>query len=91
MVFIDADKPNSANYLRKAVELTHPGSVIYVDNTVRNYAILLDEHTRDPYGIGIRAVYPALQQLQNEGKIEATNIQIASSKGHDGLAVAVRI
>ncbi|TIA88195.1 hypothetical protein E3P99_02709 [Wallemia hederae] len=88
MVFIDADKPNSANYLRKAVELTHPGSVIYVDNTVRNYAILLDEHTRDPYGIGIRAVYPALQELQNEGKIEATNIQIASSKGHDGLAVA---
>ncbi|EIM20300.1 O-methyltransferase [Wallemia mellicola] len=91
MVFIDADKPNSANYLKKAVELTKTGSVIYVDNTVRNYAILLDEHTKDPYGVGIRAVYPALQTLQDEGKIEATNIQIASSKGHDGLAIALRL
>ncbi|TIB15496.1 hypothetical protein E3P92_01660 [Wallemia ichthyophaga] len=88
MVFIDADKMNSAAYLRKAVDLTRPGAVIYVDNTVRNYNILLDEHTQDPYGIGIRAVYPALQQLQDQGLIEATNIQICSSKGHDGLAIA---
>ncbi|TIB32491.1 hypothetical protein E3P84_02532 [Wallemia ichthyophaga] len=88
MVFIDADKMNSAAYLRKAIDLTRPGAVIYVDNTVRNYNILLDEHTQDPYGIGIRAVYPALQQLQDQGLIEATNIQICSSKGHDGLAIA---
>src|ERR1700756_950686 len=40
LVFIDADKENNAGYLEWAVRLTHPGSVIVVDNVIRDGSIL---------------------------------------------------
>src|ERR1700759_3254603 len=40
LVFIDADKENNPGYLEWAVKLTHPGSVIVVDNVIREGAIL---------------------------------------------------
>src|SRR5262245_21489495 len=36
LVFIDADKENNAAYLEWAVKLSHPGSVIVVDNVIRD-------------------------------------------------------
>src|ERR1700758_1670204 len=40
LVFIDADKPNNPAYLDWAVKLTRPGSVIVVDNVIREGTIL---------------------------------------------------
>src|SRR5437879_3982495 len=40
LVFIDADKENNTAYLEWAVRLTRPGSVILVDNVIREGAIL---------------------------------------------------
>ncbi len=40
-VFIDADKQPYPQYLEWALRLTHPGSIIVADNTVRNGAGLL--------------------------------------------------
>src|SRR5271168_1509417 len=40
LVFIDADKENNPGYLEWAVKLTHHGSVIVVDNVIREGAIL---------------------------------------------------
>ena len=40
LVFIDADKENNPGYLEWAVKLTRPGSVIVVDNVIREGAIL---------------------------------------------------
>ncbi len=40
LVFIDADKENNVGYLEWAVRLTQPGSVILVDNVIRDGAIL---------------------------------------------------
>ena len=39
-VFIDVDKPSYPEYIRVSLELTHPGSVIVIDNAVRNGALI---------------------------------------------------
>jgi len=38
-IFIDADKVNTAPYFTWALKLSHPGTVIIVDNVVRDGAI----------------------------------------------------
>src|SRR5450756_894195 len=35
LVFIDADKPSNTAYLQAGLRLSHPGTVIVVDNVVR--------------------------------------------------------
>src|SRR6201993_5164923 len=47
LVFIDADKENNAAYLEWAIRLAHPGSVIVVDNVIRDGQIL-DPKPDDP-------------------------------------------
>ena len=47
LVFIDADKENNSSYVRWAIELGRPGTVIVVDNVVRTGRILTpspDDH-----------------------------------------------
>lgn len=55
LVFIDADKPNNPRYLAAAMELTRPGSLIVIDNVVRNGAVT-DAASADPRVQGVRAV-----------------------------------
>src|SRR5690242_16221263 len=40
LVFIDADKPNNSNYLQWALKLSHPGTIIVLDNVVRNGRVI---------------------------------------------------
>jgi predicted O-methyltransferase YrrM len=40
LVFIDADKPRYIEYLKLALELTLPGSLILADNVIRNGRVL---------------------------------------------------
>jgi len=47
LVFLDADKPSTAEYLRWALELTRPGSLIVADNVVRA-GVVLEGSSRDP-------------------------------------------
>ena len=54
LVFIDADKENNPSYLEWAVKLTHPGSMIVVDNVIREGAILSPGD--DPVLVGTRKV-----------------------------------
>jgi predicted O-methyltransferase YrrM len=82
--FIDADKENNANYLDRAVELSHPGSVIVVDNVVRSGGIL-DPASTDERILGTRAV---LERLGSHPRLEATALQTVGIKGHDGFAFA---
>lgn len=53
LVFIDADKPSNPVYLRWAIELTRPGSVIIGDNVVRDGAVV-DADSSDPRVQGVR-------------------------------------
>jgi predicted O-methyltransferase YrrM len=84
LVFIDADKPNNPAYLAWALRLTRPGSVIVVDNVVRQGGIL-DATSEDPRIQGTRSMFEAIAR---EPRLEATAIQTVGSKGHDGFVLA---
>jgi predicted O-methyltransferase YrrM len=84
LVFIDADKENNAAYVDWALRLTRPGSVIVVDNVVRNGAVL-DEGSTDPRVQGTRRLYEALTR---EPRLDATAVQTVGTKGYDGFVLA---
>ncbi|MFF1635549.1 O-methyltransferase [Leifsonia sp. NPDC058248] len=86
-VFIDADKPNNALYLAAAMELTHAGSVIVIDNVVRNGGVV-DEDSSDPNVRGTRA---ALEAAAADPRLSATALQTVGSKGWDGFAILLRV
>jgi predicted O-methyltransferase YrrM len=83
LVFIDADKKNNPTYLDAALALTHPGSLIVIDNVVRAGRIVTGSD--DPDVVGTRRV---LEMLGSDPRLQATAVQTVSSKGWDGFAVA---
>ncbi|MBJ8341524.1 O-methyltransferase [Antrihabitans sp. YC3-6] len=87
LVFIDADKVNNSNYVNWALRLTRPGSVIVVDNVVRNGGVA-DRESADPNAEASRDV---LELLSAEPRLEATVVQTVGSKGWDGFAYALVI
>ncbi|MGI8587669.1 MAG: O-methyltransferase [Chloroflexia bacterium] len=85
LVFIDADKPNTAAYFDWALKLTRPGSLIITDNVVRDGKVT-DAGNPDEGVQGIRRFNAALAA---EPRVTATEIQTVGSKGYDGIAFAV--
>ena len=84
LVFIDADKPNTSQYFEWALKLTRPGSVIIVDNVVRNGAVV------DPGGDSNTDGVRRFQEvLAREKRVSATAIQTVGVKGYDGFAIAL--
>jgi predicted O-methyltransferase YrrM len=84
LAFIDADKPNNAEYFQWALRLSRPGSVIVVDNVVRDGAVL-DAASTDPAVRGTRRLY---EVMGAEPRVGATAIQTVGGKGYDGFAIA---
>ena len=87
LVFIDADKVNTAEYFSWALKLTRRGSLIITDNVVRKGAVI-DTNSTDENVQGIRRFNAA---LAIEPRVNATIIQTVGSKGYDGLAIALVI
>lgn len=85
LFFIDADKASNADYLRWALRLARPGSVIVVDNVIRGGRVI-DAGSTDPAVLGTRRLTEALAA---EPRLSATEIQTVGSKGYDGFALAV--
>lgn len=83
LVFIDADKPSNPNYFQWALALTRKGSLIIVDNVVRDGEIL-DAASVDPSILGVRRMF---ELIAAEERTEATVMQMVGSKGYDGFAV----
>jgi predicted O-methyltransferase YrrM len=84
LVFIDADKENNSAYVQWAIDLGRPGTVIVVDNVVRNGRILdpaPDDHQA-------RAVRDMLEMMGKHPHLETAAIQTLGLKGWDGFAVA---
>ena len=75
---------NNPEYFRAALELSRSGSLIIVDNVVRDGEIL-DEHSQDAAVRGTRALYAVMGA---EPRVTATAIQTVGSKGYDGFAIA---
>src|SRR5262249_59644444 len=81
--FIGADKPSTPNYFQWAVRHAHRGSLIVVDNVVREGAII-EESSDDPNGVGMRRFF---ELASADPRVSGTAIQTVGSKGHDGLAI----
>jgi predicted O-methyltransferase YrrM len=84
LVFIDADKENNAAYVRHAIRLGRPGTVIVVDNAVRAGRIL-DPADDDHQARGVREM---LELVGADPRLEAAAIQTVGAKGWDGFVIA---
>jgi predicted O-methyltransferase YrrM len=82
-VFIDANKDATAEYFGWAMRLTHPGSVIVVDNVVRDGEII-DPASPDEGVAGVRRFHDL---LKGDQRVTATALQTVGGKGYDGFAV----
>ena len=85
LVFIDADKSNSANYFELALPLCRAGAVIIADNVVREGAVA-DARSRNPDVLGTRRL---CERVGKEKRVSATAIQTVGEKGYDGFLLAV--
>lgn len=86
-VFVNADKEGYPGYLRAALELSRPGTMLVFDNVVREGAILDPDHP-DSRVQGVRALFEAMAA---EPRISATAVQTVGAKKWDGFALAVVI
>jgi predicted O-methyltransferase YrrM len=84
LTFIHADKQNNAEYFRWALKLSRPGSLIVVDNVVREGAVV-DADSRNAAVLGVRRLY---ELMAKEPRVAATAIQTVGVKGYDGFAIA---
>jgi predicted O-methyltransferase YrrM len=85
LIFIDADKKNNPRYFEWALKLSRPGTVIIVDNVIRDGQIL-DPNSKDSDIQGTRALF---ELLHNEPRVSAIAVPVADSKGYDGFALAL--
>jgi predicted O-methyltransferase YrrM len=85
LVFIDADKENNVAYLEWAVRLTHPGSVIVVDNVIRQGQILAPAADNSE----ARATRQTLQVMGEHPRLDTAVIQTVGAKRWDGFALAL--
>jgi predicted O-methyltransferase YrrM len=85
LVFIDADKERSADYVERALALSRPGTLIVVDNVVRRGA-LAEASSDDPRVVGSRRV---VELVGAHPRLEATGLQTVGAKGWDGMVLAL--
>lgn len=84
-IFIDADKQNNAGYFEWALKLARPGSLILVDNVIRDGEVA-DASSTDPQVLGVRWLN---ELLARETRVLATTVQTVGSKGYDGFTLAL--
>ena len=94
LVFIDADKENNTAYLRWAVRLSRPGTVIIVDNVIRDGRIVdadadADADAGSDAERATRGAREVLEQMGAESRLEVAALQTVGAKGWDGFAMAL--
>lgn len=85
LIFIDADKPSYPEYFEWAVKLSRKGSVIVVDNVVRN-GELTNPACEDPRVHAVRRFY---ELVAKDKRVSATALQTVGNKGYDGFAIMI--
>jgi predicted O-methyltransferase YrrM len=84
LAFIDADKENNAAYFEHAVRMSRKGSLIIVDNVVREGKVI-DAHGNSMVQ-GVRKLFDV---ISIDKRVSATAIQTVGDKGYDGFLMAV--
>lgn len=85
LIFIDADKKSLPEYLEWAIKLSRPGTVIIVDNVVRDGKVL-DAASADADVQGVRRM---TELMAENPRLSATAIPTVGGRGYDGFAMAV--
>jgi predicted O-methyltransferase YrrM len=82
LVFVDADKPSLPDYFAWSLRLARPGTMIVVDNVVREGDVV-DPKSPDAAVQGVRRMN---ERIAAEPRVSATTLQTVGGKGYDGLA-----
>jgi predicted O-methyltransferase YrrM len=85
LIFIDADKPSIPEYFAWSLQLARKGSLILVDNVVREGKVI-EAKSEDANVQGVRRFFDLLAV---EKRVTATAIQTVGTKGYDGLSIAL--
>ena len=85
LIFIDADKQNIPAYFEWALKLSHSGTMIIVDNVVRDG----DVANAASDDAGTRGVRSFFDMLSVTTRVTATAIQTVGVKGYDGFSLVV--
>jgi predicted O-methyltransferase YrrM len=85
LTFVDADKPNLPAYFTWALRLSRPGSLIVVDNVIREGEVV-NASSQEPGVIGVRRMNDLIAA---EPRVSGTAIQTVGSKGYDGFALVL--
>lgn len=83
LIFIDANKDSTAEYFEWALKICRKGSVIIVDNVIRDGAVV-DASSADA---GIQGIRKFNEIVKEDKRVHATAIQTVGSKGYDGFTV----
>ena len=83
-IFIDADKRSNPDYFLAAIGLSRPGTLIYIDNTVRGGRIL----QADADDLDVQGIRRLHELVGSDRRVTATGVQTVGSKGHDGFILA---
>ena len=84
-IFVDADKASSDIYFKAILPLSHQGTVVIVDNVVRDGKVA-DAKSEDEDIKGIRRM---TEWLATQPTISATAIQTVGGKSYDGFLMAI--
>jgi len=85
LIFIDADKENNSLYLKYAIQLAQPGTIIIGDNVVRDGAVI-DSQSSDGRVIGVRSF---IEDLSTSKHLTSTAIETVGVKGYDGFTISI--
>lgn len=85
LIFIDADKANIPGYFGWSLRLSRLGTLIVVDNVIRDGAVI--EKTSGD--VAVQGVRRLNDLVAAEPRVSATTIQTVGSKGYDGFLVAL--
>ncbi len=85
LIFIDADKPPYKEYFEYALQLSRPGTIIILDNVVRNGKVL-DVNSTDGAVKGVQRLNQYLSECKKSTSIILQSIGV---KDHDGMVISV--
>ena len=85
LTFIDADKASIPFYFESALRMSRPGSLILVDNVIREGAVI----EPDSADASVQGVRKLNEMMSANVRLTSTVIQTVGVKGYDGLAIAL--
>jgi predicted O-methyltransferase YrrM len=85
LIFIDANKSTIAEYFDWSIKLSRKGTLIIVDNVIRQGSVIESDSTDED----VQGVRRFNERISKDSRVSATEIQTVGSKGYDGFALAV--